>query len=407
MVNFSSAVQEFESLEQLLLKNVSMRPLRDMSNEKNRSDVRSLFISTQGFDKLTQPQIKYHCVSEENIFNCRIQRLAGTSWQNCAVAAHLFLPLTAAPCPAVLCACGHGKDKLRYNSFGAALAQRGIACLVPDNIGQLERSFMGHWDETAAFDCGFSFIAMLTTELLSALEWLKNDTRFTRIGVAGNSGGGTLSMCLAALAPDYLEAIASTGYPSSFEWISRKRKKHCACNIFPGVLGKIEHCDLYSLFAPKPLRLMQGALDNLIPPDIFKATSGIVERTYRQMGCGKNFSASLWNNTHSWCEESIKMIADFFVKTFNVPTACMMTDDEIFKLTDDRIFGKVYDTFPEWAVDTATLAYDIAGKDKPELIPALEDIWKCDISDEYPELYPSGKTERIMAQWRCFIDGLK
>lgn len=405
MIEFDVAVNEFESLEQYLLQKVSTRPLRDMSDEKSRSEVRALFIKTQGFDKIPIPHIDYHCVSEEVRFNCRIQRLAGTSWQDCAVAAHLFLPLEEGPCPAVLCACGHGETKLGYAKFGASLAQRGIACLVPDNIGQLERADMGHWNETAPFACGFSFMAMLTSELLGNLEWLKNDGRFTHIGAAGNSGGGTLTMCLAALAPDYLAAIASTGYPSSFEWISRKRKKHCACNLFPGVLGKLEHCDLYSLFAPKPLRLMQGNFDNLIPLDVFRGTEGVVKRAYRKLGAEENFGTAVWSNTHPWCRESYDLIGSFFAETFNVSPALAKDDGGLYEVDDAAVFGKVYDKFPEWALDTATLAYRLAGKEKPEVIPQLEDIWKCDHNEEYPEIYPSGKTERIMAQWRCFTDG--
>lgn len=407
MLDFADAVNELEQLDRRIHSSLAERKLRDMSREECRREVRDIFVRSQGFDKIPIPEIKYQCVSESVVFNCRVQRLAGTGWDNCALASHLFLPLDSKPCPVVLCACGHGEDKMRYGMFGAALAQRGIACLVPDNIGQLERQPMGHKSETAPFDCGFSFVALLTTELLGNLEWLKKDDRFTLIGAAGNSGGGLLTMSLAALAPEGLSAIASTGYPSSFEWICRKRKRHCVCNLLPGVLGKIEHDELYSLFAPRPLRLMQGVSDNLMPLDVFKVTAAAVARTYKNMGKTENFASYNWKGPHSWCRESIEKIAEFFLEEFGVTYTPSPGDDELFEITDDTAFGKVYSSFPGWGVDTATLAYIIAGKEVPAKQPELWDIWSCNSQEEYPELYAYGKTEQIMAQWRCFLDGFK
>ena len=405
MLDFDLAAAEFEMLDRKLLKKISERPLWDMSQAKHREAVRRILIKSQGIDKVPVPEITYECVSEEVFRGCRVQKLSGTSWKNCAVASHLFLPLSEEKCPVVLCACGHGDTKLGYAKIAVTLAQRGIACLVPDNIGQLERQSMGHWLETAPFACGFSFMAMLVAEQLANLNWLKKESRFTKIGAAGNSGGGTLTMCLAALAPEWLSAISSSGYPSSFEWICRKRKQHCACNLFPGVLGKIEHEDLYSLFAPRPLRLMQGVFDNLIPLDLFRSTEGRIAMTYKKMGCKDNYSTATWMGPHPWNKESAELIADFFAEIYQTGTAGAGVDDELFELQDFAVIGNVYDKFPEWAVTTAELAYQIAGKPVPEQIPALEDIWKCDSSESYPELYPSGKTERIMAQWRCFIEG--
>ena len=407
MLDLDRAIVEFESLDRRLLKTISERPIWDLSKESDRSEVRRIFVESQGFDKIPMPEISYECVSEEIKFGCRVQKLTGTSWENCALASHLFLPLSQEKCPVVLCACGHGDTKLGYAKMAITLAQRGIACLVPDNMGQLERAPMGHWLETAPFDCGFSFMAMLTTEQLANLNWLKKDDRFTNIGIAGNSGGGTLSMCLAAIAPEWVDAISSSGYPSSFEWICRKRKRHCACNLFPGVLGKIEHEDLYSLFAPRPLRLMMGVFDNLIPLDVFRATEGRVGMTYKKMNCSENFTTAVWHGPHPWNKEAAGLNADFFAEIFKLDTPKREPDDEVFELEDFSAIGNVYDKYPDWAVSTAELAYRFAGKAVPDKIPELEDIWKCESSETYPELYPSGTAERIMAQWRCFIDGFQ
>ena len=406
MVGTENAFQELEAVERQMFLLMSSRPHRAMSEESERAEVRDIFVKSQGFDKIPVPEVRYTCVSSEEIFNCRVERLAGTSWENTACSAHLFLPLAEPPYPVVLCACGHGKDKLNYNRFGAVLARRGIACLVHDNMGQLERESMGHWEENTPFACGFSFIALLTSELLGVLDFLKRDSRFSRIGAAGNSGGGTLTMNLAALAPDYLEAIASTGYPSSFEWICRKRKRHCSCNLFPGVIGRIEHDELYSLFAPRPLLMMQGLLDNLIPLDVFRAMTGRVAECYRQMGASENFIADNWYGPHPWNREAMEKMADFFSERFGVNSA-PCDNDELWKNEDPGVFGDVYDKFPEWALSTAQLACQLSGEKVPAEPVLLHDIWKCERNEEYAELYSGSDTRRILAQWRCFMNGFE
>jgi hypothetical protein len=127
--------------------------------------------------------------------------------------------------------------------------------------------------------------------------------------------------------------------------------------------------------------------------------------TYKKMGCSENFATATWMGPHPWNKESAGLLADFFAGVFGVKSTVTGIDDELFELQDFSVIGNVYEKFPDWAVNTAQLAYRLAGKTVPEKIPALEDIWKCGSSETYPEIYPSGTAERIMAQWRCFIDG--
>lgn len=407
MLDTATAVKEFEQLERRLLECASKRPVWNMQDESVRAEVKKFFIESQGFDKIPMPEIKYHCVSRDTVFGCRVERLAGTSWENCAVSAHLFLPPDDGVHPVVLIACGHGETKLGYCRIGAFLAQNGIACLVPDNIGQLERKDMGHWKENAPFALGFSFISMLTIEALANLKYLHDDPRFSRIGAAGNSGGGLLTLCLAALAPDYLEAIASTGYPSSFEWICRKRKRHCGCNLFAGVIGKIEHEELYSLFSPRPLCIMQGIFDNLLPLDVFNALVGKLKLHYTEAGVPENFSHDVWYGPHPWCKQSGELMRDFFCRIFKLEGTGKEMAEDLALLEDASVFGYVYDKFPEWALNTEQLSYQIAGKEVPAHTPELYEIWKPEHDTDYPDFYPLGETKRIMAQWKLFIEGYK
>ena len=82
----------------------------------------------------------------------------------------------------------------------------------------------------------------------------------SRIGSCGNSGGGTLNLFLAAMAPE-LACIAATGYPCGFHYILEKERRHCVCNLLPGVLNGPEMWEVLSLAAPKPLLIEQGLYD--------------------------------------------------------------------------------------------------------------------------------------------------
>ena len=81
---------------------------------------------------------------------------------------------------------------------------------------------------------------LIVSETLGWLQWLaaRKDIDATRLAAVGNSGGGTLTVFLAVLAPE-LAALSSSGYPSTFEFIARKEKRHCDCNILPGIVGEL------------------------------------------------------------------------------------------------------------------------------------------------------------------------
>nr|WP_289621102.1 hypothetical protein [Bacteroides intestinalis] len=75
--------------------------------------------------------------------------------------------------PVVLLACGHGNNgKLypAYRKMAEYLASSGIAVLVPDNIGQGERHFMGHYSAPGIHS---SFMAsdFRTISLISTLSF--------------------------------------------------------------------------------------------------------------------------------------------------------------------------------------------------------------------------------------------
>lgn len=84
-----------------------------------------------------------------------------------------------------------------------------------------------------------------------------------RVAVAGGSGGGAVSLLLAAADESISVALVAT-YFCTFE-ASIASIRHCPCNIVPGLLPELEMADIAALVAPRPLVIEAGERDPLFP----------------------------------------------------------------------------------------------------------------------------------------------
>ena len=265
------------------------------------------------------------------------------SWENTFGSATLYHPYTTERLPLVFVCCGHGNEgrlTSAYMAMGHRLASLGLAALVIDNIGQGDRNRdpsgannADHWAAVAPFKCGLTLQGLIVMETIALIRYMKNDARFDpeRFAACGNSGGGTLTMFLSALAPE-LGVIASSGYPSEIPYVLQKEREHCACNLFIGQAHGAEMWEIYSTFAPKPLFLEGGSSDNLIPMDLAHRNARKVRNTYVQLGAESNFSFKLTNTRHSWEIDDINAISRFLSeKLMNITpedaTELFATDD--------------------------------------------------------------------------------
>ncbi len=336
------------------------------------------------------------------------------TWENFYGASTLFMPRTEEKVPLVFVCCGHGEAGRRskgYLAMGHRLASIGIAALVMDNIGQGDRNFRSaefkspdHWLAVAPFYCGLTLQGLIVMETVALIRHMAKDPRFDadRLGACGNSGGGTLTMFLAALAPE-LAVLSSSGYPSEIVYVLEKERRHCACNLLLGHAHKAEMHEIYSLFAPKPLLLSGGKYDNLIPQDLFLRNCRKVKNTYVQWERSNCFSYKVTNTRHPWEIEDLNLISAFLAKEL---LGKEVSDAEEFFVAEHPELYVV--KMPENMLSTAELCEQLTGKKMPEGTE-LKDIFPPTFEGEIidPDSLERdvgrGDVMRVFAQFECAL----
>ena len=107
-----------------------------------------------------------------------------------------------------------------------------------------------------------------------------------RIGIMGNSGGGTTSLNAAALLNRIAFAMPSCYFCTYRDSIMAVY--HCADNYIPGVLKYAEMHDIMGLFAPKPVVLVAGEKDNIFPIGATRKAFKKLKTIYAAAGAARN-----------------------------------------------------------------------------------------------------------------------
>ena len=397
----------FEDYDRRFAEAKLRRPHRDPARPGDREAIRAAAKACLGIRDEWIPAIHADVVRETPFEGGRIQHLQASSWQGVAASALLYRPnnATAGPLPLVIQCCGHGKGgKLApgYQRMARHVARRGAMVLVPDNLGQGEREPMGHADCVRPFACGLSVQGLIVMETLAWIHWANQQpgTDQRRLAAIGNSGGGTLTLFLAALCPE-LAVLSSSGYPSTFEYIARKEKKHCHCNILPGILRELEMWHLLGCFAPKPLFIFMGTIDNLFGQDLFHQVAREVRDVYRSLGREEAFQARLFPGEHSWDEERVRALGSYLARQLQLGGPEPKEDVTEPLLGED---GRCYPSWPPGALTTDALGEQLAGKRVADPIQ-LWDVFPPAIPPgvRLEEVTTRGSTRQIFAQFEAFL----
>jgi dienelactone hydrolase len=218
--------------------------------------------------------------------NYRVEKLIFESQPGFFVTANLYVPTNRpGPFPAVVQPTGHSltaKARELYQSLSIGLAEYGFVVLTYDPLGQGERRIFFDRDlgdskvggttvehqmvGIQALLGGESLARLMIWDGMRALDLLASlpEVDAQRLGVAGCSGGGTLTAYLAALDPR-VKAAAPACYISSWQEQLSGTGPQDAEQQFPDQLRDgFDHGDLLIAAAPKPY-LIASTTEDFFP----------------------------------------------------------------------------------------------------------------------------------------------
>jgi len=252
----------------------------------------------------------------------RVEKVIFESQPGFHVTANLYVPARGqGPFPAILFPLGHEQPGAKaypvWQHLLISFAKKGYVALAWDTLGQGERIQL--WDE----DFQASKVVRSTTEhtilglqcLLAgdalamytiwdgirALDYLlsRPEVDPKRIGVTGNSGGGTHTAYLAAM-DDRIHVAASSCYLTSWrrllETIGPQDAEQC---IPPWIADGLDHADFVIGFAPKPFIIL-SAIRDFFSIAGARETFAESQRIYDSIGAGEKVAMVEADDGHGY-----------------------------------------------------------------------------------------------------------
>jgi len=235
----------------------------------------------------------------------RIEKLVYESWPGCFVTSLLYLPdSTTQTAPAVLFLCGHaaeGKAYPQYQRVCQLLALHGFVVLAQDPIGQGER--LSYWDpgnrraavgpctlehDHAGAQClplGWSLARFFLHDARRSLDYLcaRPEVDPRRVGLTGNSGGGTQS-CLLMMTDPRIAAAAPGTFIMNRQTYMYSGGAQDAEQIWPGFTAAgYDHEDVLIAMAPKPVCVL-AVTDDFFPIEGTRRTVARCRRIWEVFG---------------------------------------------------------------------------------------------------------------------------
>ena len=246
------------------------------------------------------------------------KRIIFTTEKYVDVPCHLWIPKNAEkPVPAVICLQGHSSgmhismgrvvyegDENYFNGgdrdFAPQIVKQGYAALVMDQRGFGERK-SGEFvkfnpkEQTTCWHPAMTAILMGRTligervwDVSRAIDVLETmpEIDSEKIGLMGNSGGGTTTYYAACMDERIKIAMPSCSV-CTFEK-SINACVHCMCNYIPGIANYFDMGDLACLIAPRPIVMVSGQFDRDFNIEGCKKAYNTIEAVYEKAGAKDN-----------------------------------------------------------------------------------------------------------------------
>jgi N-acetyl-beta-hexosaminidase len=274
--------------------------------------------------------------------------------------ANLFIPEGKGPFPALIILHGHSDvGKLDYQVVGHDFAQRGYVCLAIDAWGSGERSttskgeYHGGNLGASCMNIGESLLGLQITDNIRGIDLLCSlpyvDTK--KIGATGASGGGNMTMWLAAM-DERVKAAMPIISVGTFE--SYVMRSNCVCELLVDGLTFTEEAGVLGMIAPRPLKICNHQKDDnptFFPSEMLRSFAN-VKYVYDMYDAGNLIDYQIFDFKHGYFPADEAAAVNWF-NLHLMGNRTMITADEIkFKsIPNEKLL-----VFPDGKRDTGVVS---------------------------------------------------
>ena len=267
----------------------------------------------------------------------RVENVIYQSLPGMWVTANLYLPENrTGRVPGILLACGHsanGKAYASYQLMAIDLARRGMAVLCFDPVSQGERCQL--WDHVrqrmlAPFEhnvldrpavlTGGSVAGQFVWDAMRSIDYLiaRDEVDPARIGMTGNSGGGTQTTWTVSVDERIAAAAPMCFVTSVRERLLSREPADAEQNPIDMLKHGLEYADFLSMLAPKPL-LVCAAKEDFFPIKGARDTVALLRRVWSLTGDDEKVRIFEGPGGHGLSDEIRRAACDWFCRWFGLP----------------------------------------------------------------------------------------
>ena len=323
----------------------------------------------------------------------KIEKIIYESMPGFYVPGDLFIPDGKGKKSAILFTSGHTQESFKYKPYQVMilnLVKKGFIVFAIDPISQGERvqlfepkknaSIIGpsvqehNYLGNQTIISGVSLARYFIWDGIRAVDYLltRKEVDPERIGVTGQSGGGTQSSYIFAF-DNRLKAGAPVNYITGFRRLLESiGPQDAEQNFYHGILNGLTHADLLEVRAPTPALISAGTRD-FFSIQGARETYAEVKKAYHAFGMDENIGEVEDDFGHGYTKKLREGIYAFFQKNLQMPGD--PKDEEVTILDLKELIASPTGFIASSFKDAETV-FSINKKETQKLIDRLKDSRK-------------------------------